>query len=79
MYAHKVRALGRGHSAPLYNDMRPLLSIDTHVHNRDCVTMTIRTYSTDHVELIFERRVRVILLEKPMCETRARDLEYSNA
>ena len=36
-------------------------------------------YSTDHAELIFERRVRAILLEKPTCETRARDLEYSNA
>ena len=37
------------------------------------------TYSTDHAEFIFERRVRAILLEKPTCETRARDLEYSNA
>ena len=35
-------------------------------------------YSTDHAELIFERRVRAILLEKPMCETRARVLERSS-
>ena len=34
-------------------------------------------YNTDHAELIFERRVRAILLEKPTCETQ--DLEYSNA
>ena len=36
-------------------------------------------YSTDHAELVFERRVRAILLEKPTCETRARDLERSNS
>ena len=40
---------------------------------------TVSTYSTDYAELIFERQVRAILLEKPTCETRARDIEYSNA
>ena len=77
----KNKSIGR-FASPMYIDTCTMcnhcLTPATPPQNYNVYTC-ICMYSTDHAELIFERRVRAILLEKPMCETRARDLEYSNA